>query len=111
MKTMEERQRETDDNWKRMEERGEARRFAPLEQEIVFDGRPGAYPYYSPLGAGGCPSRADPETEGSDHAEASQNTPLPFSALLSLWEAEDEKRKQIERDELKAFNLKYGYKL
>lgn len=32
-----------------------------------------------------------------------------FSDLLAQWEEEDRKKEQIERDELKAFNLKYGY--
>lgn len=32
-----------------------------------------------------------------------------FSDLLALWEEEDRKKEQIERDEKAAFNKRYGY--
>jgi hypothetical protein len=32
-----------------------------------------------------------------------------FEDFLEMWEEEDRKRKEIEREELKAFNIKYGY--
>lgn len=79
--TTEERQRETDDNWKRLEQRESDARFA-------------------------CPDYTlPPRLPQPTSFEKLTN----FSDLLAHWEEEDRKKKQIERDELKAFNLKYGY--
>lgn len=81
MVSNDQRQRDTD-YWRgKADERESLRRFAPLPPEL---------PPLTPQ-----PPRFAKLTD--------------FSDLLAKWEREDAKKRQIEEEETKALNLKYGY--
>jgi len=90
---MEEAQRHTDEQRHLADQREALHRFDPIE---YFGG--GA-------SLAGCPDIQDALT-----TRKPVNAPRPLSSPDPWWDAHLLKREQIERDELKAFNLKYGYK-